>query len=75
VILAIIVCHDAMGVRREAGRHAKVLNELHKAFEELMNQDLPDVALKEFVGHTPIQVCAGILIGILTGSLMFFVYA
>ena len=74
-ILAIIVCHDAMGVRREAGRHAKVLNELQKAFEELMNQDLPDVALKEFVGHTPIQVCAGILIGILVGSLMFFVYA
>ena len=73
-ILAIIVCHDAMGVRREAGRHAKVLNELYKAFEELMNQDLPDVALKEFVGHTPIQVCAGILIGILVGSLMFFVY-
>lgn len=74
-ILAIIVCHDAMGVRREAGRHAKVLNELYKAFEELMNEDLPDVALKEFVGHTPIQVCAGILIGILTGSIMFFVYA
>ena len=74
-ILAIIVCHDAMGVRREAGRHAKVLNELQKAFEELMNEDLPDVALKEFVGHTPIQVCAGILIGILTGSIMFFVYA
>ena len=74
-ILAIIVCHDALGVRREAGRHAKVLNELQKAFEELMNEDLPDVALKEFVGHTPIQVCAGILIGILTGSIMFFVYA
>ena len=74
-ILAIIVCHDAMGVRREAGRHAKVLNELQKAFDELMNEDLPDVALKEFVGHTPIQVCAGILIGILTGSIMFFVYA
>ena len=74
-ILAIIVCHDAMGVRREAGRHAKVLNELAKAFEELMNEDLPDVALKEFVGHTPIQVCAGILIGILTGSIMFFIYS
>ena len=73
-ILAIIVCHDAMGVRREAGRHAKVLNELYKAFEELMNEDLPDVALKEFVGHTPVQVLAGILIGILVGSIMFFVY-
>ena len=74
-ILAIIVCHDAMGVRREAGKHAVILNEMAKAFEELANQDLPDVALKDLVGHTPIQVCAGILIGILTGSIMFFVYA
>lgn len=71
-ILAIIVCHDAMGVRREAGKHAVILNEMAKAFEELANQDLPDVALKEFVGHTPIQVCAGIIIGILSACTMYF---
>ena len=71
-ILAIIVCHDAMGVRREAGKHAVILNEMVKAFEELANQDLPDVALKEFVGHTPIQVCAGIIIGILSACTMYF---
>jgi acid phosphatase family membrane protein YuiD len=73
-VLAIIVCHDAMGVRREAGKHAVILNEMVKAFEELANQDLPDVALKEFVGHTPIQVCAGIIIGILTAGVMYFFF-
>jgi acid phosphatase family membrane protein YuiD len=71
-ILAIIVCHDAMGVRREAGKHAVILNELTKAFEELANQDLPEVALKEFVGHTPVQVLAGIIIGVLSACVMYF---
>jgi acid phosphatase family membrane protein YuiD len=70
-ILAIIVCHDAMGVRREAGKHAIILNEMAKAFEEFFNHDLPDEALKEFVGHTPIQVCVGIIIGLLTAGVMF----
>jgi acid phosphatase family membrane protein YuiD len=69
-ILAIIVCHDAMGVRHETGKQAMILNELVKAFEELNSEDLPEVKLKEFVGHTPIQVIAGILIGIANGIVM-----
>ena len=64
MLLAIIVCHDAMGVRLETGKQAVMLNELVKAFEDLSKEDLPEVKLKEFVGHTPIQVIAGILIGI-----------
>ena len=71
-ILAIIVCHDAMGVRREAGKQAFILNEIIKAFEELSEEALPEVKLKEFVGHTPIQVAAGILIGMVNGCLMWF---
>ena len=71
-ILATIVCHDAMGVRREAGKQAFVLNEIVKAFEELSQETLPEVKLKEFVGHTPIQVAAGILIGIANAVLMWF---
>ena len=70
-ILAIIVCHDAMGVRRETGKQAFILNEIIKAFEELSEEALPEVKLKEFVGHTPIQVTAGILIGIGNGFLMW----
>ena len=74
-LLAIIVCHDAMGVRLETGKQAQILNELTKAFEVWTKEDLPEIKLKEFVGHTPVQVIAGILIGILNGCVMhFFVF-
>ena len=72
-ILATIVCHDAMGVRRETGKQAFIINEIIKAFEDLSQETLPEVKLKEFVGHTPIQVIAGILIGIGNAFLMFHV--
>ncbi len=71
-ILAIIVCHDATGVRRETGKQAVLLNEIIKAFEVLGTKDLPEVKLKEFVGHTPIQVMAGILVGIANALIMHF---
>lgn len=67
-ILAIIVCHDATGVRRETGKHAEILNELVKYLETGKPEDL-----KELVGHTPLQVFAGILIGIGNALLMYFV--
>ncbi len=63
-ILAIVVCHDAMGVRRETGKQAVLLNEIVKSFAVLSSKELPEVKLKEFVGHTPVQVVAGIIIGI-----------
>ena len=72
-ILASIVCHDAMGVRRETGRHAVVLNELLQAFEKLSDDELPEQKLKIFVGHTPVQVVAGMGLGILGALLMHFV--
>ena len=71
-IMALIVCHDAMGVRRETGKQAVLLNELAKAFSALADEKLPEVKLKEFVGHTPIQVIAGILIGMINGVVMYF---
>ena len=72
-LLAVIVCHDAMGVRLETGKQAQLLNEMVKAFEVWTKEDLPEMKLKEFVGHTPIQVIAGILIGIANGCFMHFV--
>ena len=70
-ILAIIVCHDATGVRQETGKQAVLLNEMIRAFEGLGKDALPEVKLKEFVGHTPIQVLAGILIGISNAALLY----
>ena len=72
-ILAIIVCHDATGVRLETGKQAIVINELVAAFNVLSKQDLSEeVKLKEFVGHTPVQVLAGITLGALTALGMHF---
>lgn len=71
-ILAIIVCHDAMGVRLEAGKHAKLLNILVDSFEKFSKNELPEVVLKEFVGHTPLQVISGIILGILCAFGMHF---
>ena len=67
VIVAIIVMHDAMGVRRETGIQAQVLNEMIALFREMGTKMSVEDKLKEFVGHTPLQVWMGALLGILTG--------
>lgn len=71
-ILAIIVCHDAMGVRQETGKQAVIINEMVLQFEKLMKQDITDIDLKELVGHTPLQVIAGITVGICNALIMHF---
>ncbi len=71
-ILAIIVCHDATGVRQETGKQAVVLNELVQEFEKILKQDITDIDLKELVGHTPLQVIAGITLGIANACVMHF---
>jgi len=71
--LAIIVCHDAMGVRRETGKQATIIIEMMELLEAMTKKDLPEAKLKEFVGHTPLQVGAGIIIGVANACLMHFV--
>ena len=67
-ILATVVMHDAMGVRLEAGKHAKALNEL---MDMVSSKDLtPDDKLKELLGHTPLQVCSGALLGLARALLL-----
>lgn len=73
-LLAIIVCHDAMGVRLETGKQAQLINEMQKIVEILSKKELPEVKLKEFVGHTPLQVLAGICIGILNAILFYYLF-
>ena len=68
-ILSIIVCHDAMGVRQETGKQAVMLNEILQILE---SEDLPEVKLKELVGHTPLQVTMGILIGMFNAFIMYY---
>lgn len=70
VIFAIVVMHDAMGVRRETGIQAKVINEMLEVFTNMGKKMSPEDKLKEFVGHTPLQVLAGAILGILIAILM-----
>ena len=71
-ILAIVVCHDAMGVRLETGKQAVKINEILEVFELIHPDKISEANLKEFVGHTPIQVLAGITLGILNACVMYF---
>lgn len=65
IIFAIIVMHDAMGVRRETGIQAQLLNDIVETFTAMGRSELKAYdKLKEFVGHTPLQVLMGAILGI-----------
>lgn len=69
-IFSVIVMYDAMGVRRAAGIHAKMLNQI---LEEMGRQDGQQnvKALKELIGHTPSEVVVGAVIGVIMASVVF----
>ena len=70
-IFAVIVMHDARGVRLETGKQAKVINDLTELIETLVGQDLtPEDKLKELVGHTPLQVLSGFILGVIIALIM-----
>ena len=66
-LFALVVCRDAMGIRREAGVQATVINDLIK---HIKKDGINDVTLKEFLGHTPMQVLAGIILGVLNALVL-----
>lgn len=65
-----IVMYDAAGVRRSAGRNAAVINHLVESLSGRGEYTFDEERLKELVGHTPIQVLAGALLGVLVGALI-----
>lgn len=66
-IVATIVMYDAAGVRRAAGRQAAVLNEI--VAELQAHRGITEEKLKELLGHTPVEVIAGAILGILVSIL------
>ena len=71
-VLAIIACHDATGVRLETEKQAFLLTEIVNTLSEIHKEKIPEVKLKKFVGHTPIQVAAGVLLGAAVAVGMYF---
>ncbi len=69
-MFAIVVMYDAMGVRRETGIQAKVLNEMMELLTNMGKEMSAEDKLKELVGHTPLQVLMGAILGILIAALV-----
>lgn len=63
ITLAFIVMLDASSLRRQIGRHAVTIN-------KLANGSLPNKKLRERVGHTPTEIAAGAIVGILVAMLV-----
>ena len=67
LILAIVVMYDAAGIRRAAGKQASLLNKIVNTpgLSTIQVQE----RLAEVLGHTPVQVLVGAIIGIIVGSI------
>ena len=73
-VLAAVVIYDSLGVRRAAGEHARVLNKIMDKRDypppENAETDVVQKQLKELLGHTPMEVLGGAMLGIII-SMMY----
>ena len=69
MIFSSIVLYDATGIRRQAGKHAKALNRLVESIEKKDGIEIISEEFKEFLGHTPIEVFWGSVLGVIIGLL------
>jgi len=71
LVLAFVVMYDAMGIRRAAGRHAEILNELMQDLADSMKDGFKPETLRTLLGHTFPQVVGGAILGILVSMIIF----
>lgn len=69
---SLIVMQDASGIRRAAGKTAATLNRLVDEFVQKNHEVKPYAALKELLGHTPLEVFCGMLLGVLIPFIVHF---
>ena len=66
--LALVVMYDASGIRRAAGQQAQMINKIMEAWDtnDLLEKE---IKLKELLGHTPLEVLTGAILGLAIGFL------
>ncbi|OLC01511.1 MAG: divergent PAP2 family protein [Chloroflexi bacterium] len=68
LIFSFVVMYDAAGVRRAAGRQAAVLN---RVVQDLVHmRGMQEAELRELLGHTPVEVLIGAVLGIAVGLIL-----
>jgi acid phosphatase family membrane protein YuiD len=69
IAITMIVTYDAAGVRRQAGMHAERINVL---FDELLHGHMWDEEdLREVIGHTPLEVAGGVILGLIVATVQW----
>ncbi len=72
VVITMVVTYDAAGVRQQAGIHAQRINML---FEEVMRgHPINENDLREVIGHTPLEVAGGILLGLVVAIVQWMIW-
>ena len=72
LVVAVVVTYDATGIRRQAGIHAEIINTMIN--ELAAGHPLKGEELREILGHTPIQVLAGVLLGITIAQFYWMIW-
>jgi len=72
LVVSLVVMYDAMGVRRAASKQANILNKLVEDFYGGAKADREK--LKEIMGHSPLEVFAGAVLGILVALLFHVIF-
>lgn len=70
-VLAIVVIYDATGIRRQAGKHAEIINQMIR--ELASGHPLKQEQLREVLGHTPLESLAGMILGIAAAHFLWLV--
>ena len=68
-VIAIVVVYDATGIRRQAGKHAAVINAMIQ--DLATGHPLKEEQLREVLGHTPMEAVAGTVLGVVVAQLVW----
>lgn len=82
-VFASVIIHDAVGIRREAGKHATVLNQMKEEIALIVKEvskgterddEVVETKLKELLGHEPFEAFAGLILGVLLTLGYYFLF-
>ena len=71
-VLCMIVIYDATGIRRQAGRHARIINQM--ITDMASGHPLKQEQLREILGHTPMEALAGTILGVATAQVIWWIW-
>lgn len=70
LVFSLIIMYDAAGVRHAVGKQASIINKMIEDIHNKKEKNITEKRLKELIGHTPIEVMAGAILGIIIANIV-----